>query len=282
MTADRNSTTTVVRKRVDGDIREAIEQAIDAIGGAHRYVTRGGMVTIKPNLNTADPYPASSDPEFIRALGQVLLDGGAAKLRIVESSMFGVKTRKVARKTGILDVARDLGAEIVFLDEDQWVPVTIPNGQYMKQAHVGKALLESKNLVLAPCLKTHRYARFTATMKLFVGAIRTRDRLKMHARRLEVKIPEVASLFRPSLVVMDARRVFVTGGPFHGQVESPDLIIVGTDMLAVDVVAVRLLQSYKAENRLDMPVWNLPQIRHGAEIGLGVSRDDQIQVIDID
>ncbi len=271
--------TTVAQIDVVSDLRQSILNAIAPIGGIENYVRPGDTITIKPNLNSSDPYPATSDPAFIQALGEVFLDAGAAKLQIVESSMVSTSTRKVAETTGLLDVAQALDAEIHFLDEEKWIKTHIPLGKYMRNVDVGESLLKSEKLILAPCLKTHKYARFTGAMKLMMGGIRPRNRLKMHARGLEVKIADLASLFSPDLIVMDARRVFVTGGPFSGQVEEPGVIIAGTNMLAVDVVGVRLLQRYDADNRLDNSVWNLPQISHAVELGLGVSGNDDIRVI---
>ncbi|MHA1781462.1 MAG: DUF362 domain-containing protein [Candidatus Thorarchaeota archaeon] len=270
---------TVSQVDVSSDLKESIRNALALIGGVDSFVQPGDIITLKPNLNSADPYPASSDSSFIQALGEVFLEAGASKLRIVESAMFGTSTRKVAMKTGLLDVARFLGAEVNFLDEGKWIRTAIPRGTDLTEVHVGEELLKSDKLVLVPCLKTHKYARFTGAMKLLMGGIRSRDRLKMHARGLEVKIADLATLFSPHLIVMDARRVFVTGGPFSGQIEEPGVIIAGANILAVDIVGVRLLQQFDAINRLDMPVWDIPQIRHGVEVDLGVSTNEDIHVV---
>ncbi len=272
----------VVRVRVGSDLQTAIKKGITALDHEAASLVPGKTFTIKPNLNSADPYPASSDPAFVRALGEVLLDMGAANLRLVECSMLGVRTRDVATKTGMMSVAEELGTEIEFLDEGEWIEQTVPGGRYLRRVRVGDALLRAENIVLAPCLKTHKYARFTGAMKLFVASMRKRDRILLHARHLEEKIPELASLFHPVLIVMDARKVFVTGGPFSGRVESPGLVIVGTDMVAVDVVGVRVLQRYEAKNRLDVDAWELPQIRRAVELGMGVVSDDQIELLDIE
>ncbi|MCF2136669.1 MAG: DUF362 domain-containing protein [Candidatus Thorarchaeota archaeon] len=261
------------------DLKESIRNALAPLGGIDSFVHSGDTISLKPNLNSADPYPASSDSAFIQALGEVFLEAGASKLRIVESAMISTSTRKVAMKTGLLDVAQALGADVEFLDEGNWIRTEIPRGTDLTEVHVGEELLKSEKLVLVPCLKTHKFARYTGAMKLMMGGIRPRDRLKMHARGLEVKIADLATLFSPHLIVMDARRVFVTGGPFNGQIEEPGVIIAGTNILAVDVVGVRLLQRYDAKNRLDMPVWELPQIRHGVEVGLGVSTNEDIRVV---
>jgi hypothetical protein len=96
----------MVSKVVSTDnLKDSILKAVDLIGGFKKVIEPGDTVTIKPNLNTADPYPASSDPEFLRSLGELLIDAGAAKLRIVDSSMFRLKTCDVADDIGLCNRA---------------------------------------------------------------------------------------------------------------------------------------------------------------------------------
>lgn len=261
------------------DLKESIRKAVDMIGGFSEIIEQGDTITLKPNLNTADPYPASSDPEFLRAIAELLIDAGAEELKIVDSSMFRLKTCDVADDIGLCSVVGELGIELVYLDEHEWVRREFPRGKHMTGGSVGAPTLEGGKLVVVPCLKTHRFARFTATMKSFVGWVAAKDRLKMHARRLETKIADLASFFNPDLIVMDARKVFVTGGPASGQVEEPNLILASGDMVSIDVEGVRILQSYNAKNRLDGDPWSIPQIRHAAEIGIGAMSDDDISVI---
>jgi uncharacterized protein (DUF362 family) len=261
-------------------LRASIKRAVDLIGGFDQVIAPGDMVTIKPNLNTGDPFPASSDASFIEAVGQNLLEVGAKKLQIIESSMVRASTRDISNEVGLTQVAESLGADIVFLEEQPQIKVDIPNGKFLKQVHIGKPLLDIGKLVLVPCLKTHKYARFTGSMKLFVGWMSRQDRIKMHMSHLEEKVVELASFFHPVLIVMDARKCFVTGGPASGQVETPNLILASGDMVSIDVQAIRILQSYKADNRLDMDAWELPQIRRAQELEMGAASDDDIHVIE--
>lgn len=269
----------VSKVTANDDLKGSIMKAVDMIGGFSQIIESGDTVTLKPNLNTADPYPASSDPEFLRAIGELLIEAGAGRLRIVDSSMFRLKTCDVADDIGLCNIVGELGIEIVYLDEHDWIRREFPKGRYMKSGAVGAPTLESGKLVVVPCLKTHRFARFTATMKSFVGWVGAKDRLRMHARRLEAKIADLASFFSPDLIVMDARKVFVTGGPTNGQVEEPNLILASGDMVSIDVEGVRILKSYDAKNRLHGDLWSLPQIRHAAEIGIGAASDEDISVI---
>lgn len=268
----------VSRVQAGKNLRTNIDKAVELVGGFDQVIQAGDLVTIKPNLNTADPYPASSDPAFVKALGKALLDAGAGKLQIMDASTQRVCTRDVGEELGICDVAIDLDAEFISLDEHPWVKQQFPQGQYLKNGHIGEPALNLGKLVLAPCLKTHRFAKFTASMKLLMGLLKRQDRLKMHFRKLEPKIIDLASYFHPALIVMDARKVFVTKGPTSGHVETPNVILASHDMVAIDVVGVKILQSYNAKNKLNHPVWDLPQIQHAVKIGIGATSEEDIQI----
>lgn len=269
----------VSKTPVDTDLKEAVRKAVDLIGGFDEIINPDDTVTIKPNLNTANPYPASSDPKFIKALGELLLDAGAGKLKIIESSTLRLSARKVSQEVGITSIAEELDADLIFLDEHEWVKVDIPRGKYLKRGSIGKPLFDMGKLVLAPCLKTHFLARYTGSMKLFIGWIKHRERLKMHMRNLEPKIADLASYFNPDLIVMDARTCFITGGPASGECSSPNLILASGDMVSIDVEGVRTIQCCNAKNKLQMDVWDIPQIKRAAEIGFGAKSDNDIEII---
>ncbi len=270
----------VGKAHVGGNLRESIKHAVDLIGGFEKVIQPGDHITLKPNMNTADPYPASSSSDFIKALGELILDAGAEKLRLVESSTLRIAARGVAEKIGMLKVAEDLDAEFIFLDEHEWVKVKFPRGKYLKAGSLGQPIVDPGKLVLAPNLKTHFAARYTGAMKLFVGWMKGTDRIKMHARHLEPKVVDLASYFNPSLIVMDSRECFVTGGPAAGTVECTEVILASGDMVSIDVVGVRMLQSYGAKNKLNMDVWDVPQIKHAVELGIGAQSDADIEVVE--
>jgi len=270
----------VSKVHATGSLKSTIEKAVNLIGGFEKVIKPNDIVTIKPNLNTADPYPASSDPEFIKALGELILEAGAGKLKIIDSSTLKLSSRKVAETIGLVSVAEQLDSELIFLDEHDWIQVDFPKGKYMKKGSIGKPLLERGKTVLAPCLKTHFLARYTGSMKLFVGWLKHTERIRMHLRHLEPKIADLASYFNPDLIVMDARTCFITGGPSSGVCSSPNIILASGDMVAIDVEGVRTIQCCNAQNKLDMDVWEIPQIKRAVEIGIGAKSDDDIEVIE--
>lgn len=58
----------VAKVKVEKNLKEAILKAVGLIGGFKQFINIGDVVFLKPNFNTADPFPASTDPEFLKAV----------------------------------------------------------------------------------------------------------------------------------------------------------------------------------------------------------------------
>ncbi|MFX0173494.1 MAG: hypothetical protein ACFE9L_16500, partial [Candidatus Hodarchaeota archaeon] len=48
----------------DKSIEETIVESLKPLGGLDKFISKGDRVLLKPNFNTGDPFPASTDPEF--------------------------------------------------------------------------------------------------------------------------------------------------------------------------------------------------------------------------
>ena len=270
----------VSKVKASTDLKKSIKKAVDLIGGLEKAVSSGDRVIVKPNFNSDDPFPASSDPEFVKATVSLLHEVGASQVVIIESSgMPWLPTRNVLEKTGMIEATKECGAELRVLDNKEWVDIEIDGKRWKKVSIARDALEENAKLVLLPCMKTHRYARFSLSLKLAVGLLGFRQRNDLHSAYIEEKIAELNLALHPDLIIMDGRKCFVTGGPAVGRVEEPNVILASGDRVAIDVEALKIIQSYKADNRLDMNPWEFPQIKHAVELGLGVKSEDKILVV---
>jgi len=61
------------------DLKGSIDVAVSLIGGIEKVVEKGDTILLKPNYNTADPYPGSSDPNFIKAVIELLYGSWGSK-----------------------------------------------------------------------------------------------------------------------------------------------------------------------------------------------------------
>jgi len=262
--------------RCDGGLGRDVGRAVEAIGGWGKLVEPGETIMVKPNFNTPDPPPGSSDPLFVKVVIEQLYEHGAGKVVVGESSMFRLSTREVLRDMGMLQAAQEAGAEVLCFDEGEWTTVET-GGHYLKKVALAQAGLEAKKIVYVCCLKTHRLANFTMSLKLAMGFVKSRDRLNMHARRLKQKLAELNLAIAPDLTIMDARRCFISGGPDKGELREPNLILASGDQIAIDVQGLKVIQGY-AGHSLKKGPWELPMIRRAVELGLGATSEEAYRV----
>jgi uncharacterized protein (DUF362 family) len=207
---------------------------------------------------------------FLRAVLELLLEAGA-RVTIGESSG-GIwrPTRNVLRKLGVSDLARHLNVELVAFEDraDDWVRIKV-NGRYLDTVTVPRSAYEADRIVYLPCMKTHRFARFSGVLKLGVGFVHPGERLALHFGNLEHKVAEINLVWQPDLIIMDGRKAFVSGGPEKGELVEPGVIMASGDLVAIDVEALNILASYKAKNRLLPNPYHSPQIVTALRHNLG-------------
>lgn len=259
------------------DIKESILKTVKLIGGFEKIVNKGDEVLLKPNFNTADAPPASSDPNFVKAVIELLYEHGAAKVILGESSMMSTSTRKVFEETGMLRKAREAGADVVFFDEDKWVKTPI-GGEFLKTVSLPEKGLIAKKLVYVCAMKTHKWAKFTLSLKLAVGFMKPNERMQLHLRHLEEKIADLNLVVHPDLILIDGRMCFVSGGPACGERREPNVILASGDRVAIDVEGIKTIQTFKDCSLIDNP-WNYTQICRAATLGIGAKNEQEYVVV---
>ncbi len=257
-----------------GDIKRDVREAVDKIGGLKKTVKKGDVVFVKPNYVDDYPYPCTTSPDFLKAAVELIFEAGAKKVIIGESSWSN--TRNTLKHWKAFEVGEQTGAEVIVFEEKPWVEKKI-NGKTINKVHIPEILGKVDKIIYLANLKTHPEARFTGSLKLSIGIIKHEER-GSHSN-MEEKTAEVATLINPDLCIMDARKVFVTAGPNKGDVESPGLILASGDRIAMDVEGVKILQKYPAKNRLNMDVWDMPQIKRAVELKLGSKSEDDYKVL---
>jgi uncharacterized protein (DUF362 family) len=260
-----------------GDVKADILKAVTAIGGFEKIIEKGDQVLLKPNYNTAGPPPASSDPEFLKALVELLFEHGAAKIVLGESSWQALATRKALDQAGTLAALKDTSAEIAFFDEEKYVKVNV-GGEYLKHVSLAERALQADKIVYSCCMKTHFRADFSLSLKLAFGFTKKTERMAFHVSHLKEKLVDLNLVVHPNLIIMDGRKCFITGGPFKGEVRNPNLILASGDRVAIDVESIKIIQSFENSKLKNNP-WSYTQIRRATALGLGARNEDEYTVI---
>lgn len=274
---------------VDRDVIKAIEEACDLIGGVRKALNPEDRVLLKANFNSDDPYPASTDLGFLAAVVELLREEGITNLTLGERSGWPwMPTARVLEAMGVFQAAKELDLPVIDFDTGPWMDVRLgEKAKWWTKAGYHKSLKEFDKFVFLPCMKHHFLARFTMSLKLVVGVTHHVDMQYMHAdfdqgkkdEPMEPKMIELSLPLGPDLIIMDGRKSFVTGGPDTGEIVEPKVILASGDRVAIDVEGVKILQSYPWDNLLQMPVWELPVIKRAVELNLGVSSEDDYEVL---
>jgi uncharacterized protein (DUF362 family) len=273
---------TITKIKAGNDLKSDIKKLIQpVVGDIVQFIKPTDRVLLKPNFNTSDPYPASTALDFLEAIISLISEAKPKEIVIGESCTYFLNTEKICREIGAPEIMKKFNVRWHNFDINPWVKVKVPGGKYFKEVKIPKITQEVDKIILLPCLKTHRYARYTISLKITVGMLKPSQRGSLHLAHLEEKIAELASVIKPDLVIVDGRKCFVTQGPEKGQLETPNILMAGTDRIALDVEGLKILQSYKAENYLGNDPWALGQIKRAIELNLGAKSEKDYQIIEL-
>jgi len=268
----------VSKINVKGDLKGAIIKAVDLIGGFNGFIQTGDVVLVKPNYNSTDPFPATTDIEFLKNVVEIIYRAGAKEVIIGESVECTLDTKKTLKKMGLFELEKMNPAPKILPFYD-WTTKKIPNPKYIKKVSLSASLDRVDKIILLPCLKTHMCAEISASIKISFGFVKPMERIPIHLHDLSKKIAEINKLINPTLIIMDARKCFVTGGPYKGLTKSPDLILASDDRIAIDVEGIKIIQSFPGNNISKKDPWNITQIKTAAEFGLGARSEKEYKVI---
>jgi uncharacterized protein (DUF362 family) len=277
----RSTTVAVIRT---SDRRDGVTRALallDPTGMA------GKRVVLKPNFNSADGGPAGTHDDTLAQLVRELQQRDARSITLGESS--GPRgTQRVFDAKGTLDLASDMGFDVVDFDQlpdSDWTFVRPPGTHWPEGFHLPRMVTDAEYLVSACCLKTHGYGGvFTMSLKLAVGltprAIRRPMHRSPHMRRM---IAELNQGYAPDFVVMDGVEAFTDGGPSEGTLKRGDVVVAGTDRVAVDAVGLAILRDLGANDAImGTPIFAQEQMARAVEVGLGVSGPHEIALVSDD
>ena len=279
-------------RKKPADAKVAVVRTTDRMAGVKASIdllginpVKGRSVLLKPNFNTADSFPASTHNDTLISLIKHLKMMGAKSITIGERSG-PPATSSVIKKKGIQEICRELEVKLINfedLPEDQWVKVKPGMSHWNDGFSVAKPVLDAECIVSTCCLKTHGYGGvFTMSLKLSVGVTHKRDMTELHTsfRSMRKMIAEINQAYEPSLILLDGIEAFTDGGPSEGTLKHAGVMIAGTDRVAVDAVGISVLKLLGSnEDIMGKKIFEQEQISRAAELGLGISRPEDIELV---
>jgi len=231
---------------ISGDPGSATRKAIEALGGMARFVKKGQRVVLKPNMSFAKGpnFGCNTHPEVVTTVAQACLDAGASRVMVLDNTLGNPELCMSA--SGIRKACQGIKGVYVLAPKDEkfYQEVRVPKGKVLDHAAVLKEVLESQVLISLPVTKSHSATGISMGLKGLMGLIYDRDRFHLQLD-LNEAVADLATVIRPHLTILDATRALVNGGPGGpGEVQKPNLVIAGTDPLAVDSFGVTVAPWY--------------------------------------
>ena len=266
------SAVSVVKTEGDGlqSIEKAVREAISLAGDWEKIVSYRDLILIKPNL-VAVPSDrlngAVTRWEVCKAVADLVKEAGGRPV-IADSAAVGVNTEEVLQATGYPEL-REAGYEVVDLKARPRVVRKIPEGRVLREVTTFDLVEEAKAIISVPVMKTHDQTEITLSLKNLKGLIDDKDKRRLHQEGVLHGVPDLQEAFQAAFAVVDGTFCQEGLGPIHGYPVEMDLILAGSDLVAVDAMAGRIMGFAPEEVLIT---------QYAADRGLGFSALDWIEI----
>jgi uncharacterized protein (DUF362 family) len=211
-----------------------VHAAIDALGGIRKFISRGDIVVIKPNIgwDRTPEQAGNTNPEVVAAVVKLCFEAGASKVRVFDRPVND--PRRCFVQSGIAPAAAALGANVDYVDDRKFKDMEI-NGMALKSWPLYTEVFEADKVINIPIAKHHGLAKLTMSMKNWMGVMGGQRR-QIH-QKLDESLVDLSMKIKPTLTILDAVRILTANGPQGGSltdVKRLDTVIAGVDQVAID------------------------------------------------
>ncbi|MEM3072846.1 MAG: DUF362 domain-containing protein, partial [Candidatus Bathyarchaeia archaeon] len=233
---------------------------------AEKALPVGKPILVKPNyLNAKHPSTGvTTDARVVEGVIKYLKRCGVGEIIIGEGSGFA-DTFEAYKVAEVDVIGEKWGVKLVDLNKDRFIEVNPSNPLALEKVKVAETALNSA-IISVPKLKPHRIAGVTLSLKNMMGAVYPKGSMHLH---LHKKIADLASILRPCVAVIDG----VIAGEGHedsGTSVEMDLVIAGTDPVAVDAVGAAVMGVDPQE---------VKHLRYAEKKGIGTYDLKQIEIL---
>ena len=255
---------------VQGDSPAKItKEAVAVLGGMTRFVAKGDVVMIKPNIgwDRTPEMAACTNPEVVKALVEMCLNAGAKKVVVMDNTTN--QAQRCYMRSGIQAAAKEAGADVPYVNERRIKKMAI-KGEWLKDWDIIQDFVEADKLINVPIAKHHSLCRVTIGMKNWLGAIGD-PRNQLHQKLDQAEV-DLSAFFKPTLTVLDAYRILVRNGPQGGRLSDTKLlktVVAGADYVAIDALGASFF---------DIPPAELPFLKLANQRGLGEINPEKLRI----
>ncbi len=253
-------------------VKDAVNKGLNLLGGISKFVSKGEKILLKPNfLAGAQPEKnVTTHPSIFKAIAEALIEH-EVKVSYGDSPGFQ-RTKDVAKKSGFYDLAKELG--IIFEDFKAGKEINFKEGKQNKKFVIAKCILDNNGLISLPKIKTHGFQKLSCCIKNQLGCVPGFLKSEFHVKLPDANdfakmLVDLDSLIKPRLYIVDGIFAMEGNGPFGGNPRKINIILFGTDPVAIDATICRII---------NINPELVPTIKYGKEFGRGVYDENKIKL----
>jgi uncharacterized protein (DUF362 family) len=254
------------------DAAVLVRRAVEALGGMKRFVSRGDIVAVKPNIgwDRLPVHAANTNPLVVAEVVRLAFDAGAKQVVVTDASCN--EPNRCFQRSGIWRATHALGATVILPAAHRFREIRM-KGDLLDQWPVYTPLVNADKVINVPVAKHHNLSKYTAAMKNWYGLLGGR-RNRLH-QSIDLSIADLATFMRPTLTIVDATRVLMRNGPQGGNIDDAvdvNQVIATVDQVAADAYGSTLI-GQKPEN--------IPYLKLGEERGIGTMNYKALSPVEV-
>jgi uncharacterized protein (DUF362 family)/Pyruvate/2-oxoacid:ferredoxin oxidoreductase delta subunit len=256
-----------------GRVEAALQKVLEPLGGIAGFVSPGDRVLIKPNLLSAraPEKRVTTDPAVVRAVAHLVMEAGGRPF-IGDSP--GIEPfKRVVAKTGMEEIARELGIDLVELSRPR--RVSLPDTSIFRNLQIASQALDADVVINLPKLKTHTQMLMTLGVKNLFGTVVAQRKTEWHYMTglnrdtFASLLLHVYQAVRPAVTILDGIWGMEGEGPGNGDPCHLKVVAAARDAVALDMTICRML---------GIPLESFPLYRAARAGAFGETDPDRIQV----
>jgi uncharacterized protein (DUF362 family) len=205
----------------------------------------GKRIAIKPNLCSAKSSycGATTELQMVREVICFLNEktNSSCEIFVIESDSEGVGANFVFDRLDYRSLENEFkNVKLINLSKDEKIQVVFEKSKVFDLLEVPKTLLGIEYLISMAKLKTHVDQRISCVLKNQFGLLPRKHKSVFHPFLSEV-LCDLNSLYSPDLCIVDGIMGMEGFGPTSGTPKSVNAILIGTNPIATDIVAAKII-----------------------------------------
>ncbi|MBY9018388.1 MAG: DUF362 domain-containing protein [Candidatus Lokiarchaeota archaeon] len=247
----------------------AYNEILTLLGEMEKFVSINDRIFVKINLNTPEGFPVNTSFALIKSLIKSCKKAGASEISLGSYSSKGVKIRNIDQLLKINEIVMPLGAQLLYLEEDS-------ESELLDIIQNCDKFFVVNQVNVDPLFDCTLSMMNSAEINILNSQESTEHDLEgdFYKKEMVSKLLSIYKKRKPDLIINDLYHVMEGAGPYiykDSNLIETQLMVGGTDPVAVDFVTLKLMGKNPLEN---------PLIIGACERNIG--NTDNINIIGVD